>query len=92
MFTIDWVVSLGDVAQVASVITGVMFIFFKMRGDIQLLSYDISNIKDQQKALNESFSQLGKVLTQVSVQDARMMMLEKSIDELRHGRGFVKKD
>lgn len=60
-----------------------------MRSDLRILRSDLEHIERRQSSLNEAFTQLGTILTQVAVQDNRIHMLEKNIDELRHGQGFV---
>lgn len=64
--------------------------FFALRNEIFSLKTDINHIKENQKSLSEAFTQLGNILTKVAVQDARLQMIEKKIDELSHGQGFVK--
>lgn len=61
-----------------------------MRGDINLVKRDIKYLQETQKALTEAFTQLGKILTAVAVQNSRMNMFEKRLDELSHGDGYVK--
>jgi K+/H+ antiporter YhaU regulatory subunit KhtT len=60
-----------------------------MRGDINIVKNDLRHLEESQKALSEAFSQLGKILTAVAVQDTRLTMIEKKIDELAHGHGYV---
>lgn len=60
-----------------------------MKGDINLVKHDIHYLQESQRALTEAFNQLGKILTQVAVQDQRINMMEKRIDELAHGKGIV---
>lgn len=64
--------------------------FFALRNDILSLKGDINHIKENQKSLQEAFTQLGNILTKVAVQDTRLNMIEKKLDELSHGQGFVK--
>ena len=64
--------------------------FFALRNDIVSLRTDINQIKDNQRSLQEAFTQLGNILTKVAVQDTRLNMIEKKLDELSHGQGFVK--
>lgn len=73
---------LGSVAALA--------FFFALRNDINSLKGDINHIKENQKSLQEAFTQLGNILTKVAVQDTRLSMIEKKLDELSHGQGFVK--
>lgn len=60
-----------------------------IKSDVRIIRHDLRHLEEKQSMLNEAFSQLGKILTEVAVQDARLHMLEKSLDEIRHGQGFV---
>ena len=55
-----------------------------------IVKHDIHYLQESHKSLTEAFRQLGKVLTQVAVQDNRIHIMEKRLDELAHGQGFVK--
>jgi len=79
---------IGLIQTVALLAGGIGFIY-AIRSDLNMLKSDINHLKDSQKALTEAFSQLGKILTQVAVQDTRISMIEKRIDELAHGEGLV---
>lgn len=86
----DWVFEhLNALAQIASVLAGIIGFFFWIRSEIQLLRNDVSQIKEHQRVLLENLKQLNTILTQIAVQDARINMIEKDIDELRHRKGFV---
>lgn len=70
---------------------GITFTIFlqNMKAQLGLIRNDITHLQNAQESLVEAFSQLGKILTQVAVQDTRISMIEKRIDELAHGRGLV---
>lgn len=86
----DWFLEhFTAIAQVASILAGVLSFAFYIRTELFSLKTDISMIKDQQKTLMESLRQLSTILTQIAVQDARINMIEKDIDELRHRKGFI---
>ncbi len=69
--------------------TGVIGAFYSMRGDISLLKRDIGYLQRSQESLTQAFTQLGSILTQVAVQDSRLQSIERGLDELSHGKGFV---
>lgn len=74
-----------------AVITGGAFgFYYKIRNDIFSVKTSIEHIKENQKQLQEAFTQLGSILTKVAVQDTRLNMIEKKLDELSHGQGFVR--
>lgn len=52
----------------------------------------LSGLQRDVRRLEDAFKQLGSVLTQLALQDQRLHMMEKSIDELRHGKGFIEKE
>lgn len=88
----DWTSLIAPAMQAGVLCATVMGVFFGMRGEIRVLRHDVRTIEKQIIQLTEAFSQLGKILTQVAVQDMRLGLMEKQIDELRHGRGFVNKE
>jgi len=87
---VEYSVSLGNIITIFSVVGSVMALMYSMKGDITIVKHDIHYLQESHKALTEAFTQLGKVLTQVAVQDQRINMLEKRLDELAHGKGIVK--
>ena len=93
---IDWTVNVGNIIQIVVIIGGGMWMFMSLRADVRVVRHDMNNLKERQSALNEAFTQLGTILRQVAVQDeriaqwgARVERMEKTIDELRHGQGFI---
>lgn len=86
---IEYSVSLGNILTIFATVGSVMAFMYTMRGDIWVVKNDIKHLEESQKSLAEAFSQLGKILTAVAVQDARLSMIERKIDELAHGRGYV---
>jgi hypothetical protein len=65
--------------------------FYGLKQELSAMKIEIKYIQENHRAITEAFTQLGRVLTQVAVQDSRIVMLEKYIDELRHGLGFIRK-
>lgn len=87
---INWSIDAGNVITVfVLIITASMFIG-KIQTALVGLKDDVDHLEKRQDALNDAFNQLGKILTQVAVQDNRLNMMEKNIDELRHGRGYIR--
>ncbi len=87
---IEYSISIGNILTILGVVGSTMALLYNMKGDISIVKHDIHYLQESHKALTEAFTQLGKVLTQVAVQDNRMNMVEKRLDELAHGRGYVK--
>lgn len=87
----DWfVANLNTLIQIGLITGGAFGFFYALKNEIAGLRSDVSHIQENQRSLAEAFAQLGSILTKVAVQDTRLNMLEKKIDELSHGQGFVK--
>lgn len=87
----DYTLTLGSLLQTITIVCTVASLYWAVRSDVKILKHDIENLRDGQKSLVIAFEHMGKVLTQVAVQDTRISMIEKDIDELRHGQGLVVK-
>lgn len=93
---IDWTVNVGNLLQIVVIIGGGMWIFMSLRADVRVVRHDMNNLKERQAVLNEAFTQLSSILQKVAVQDerigqqgSRIDRLESTVDELRHGQGFI---
>lgn len=87
----DWVVQYFDVMfKTALAAFAGMGLYYAIKNQISSLRADINHIKENQRSLSEAFTQLGNILTKVAVQDMRLQMIEKKLDELSHGQGFVR--
>ena len=88
---IEYSISLGNILTILSVVGSVMAFIWTMKTDIIIIKSDVSYLQKSQAVLTEAFSQFGRVLTTIAVQDSRITMTEKKLDELSHGQGFVEK-
>lgn len=87
----DWLFqNLDTVVKFAALAMAALGFFLGLRSELTGIRSDINYIKENQKALSEAFTQLGNILTKVAVQDVRLSMMEKKLDEMAHGQGFVK--
>lgn len=90
MFSIDYSVSLGNIITIFSVVGSVIALLYNMKGDITIVKHDINYLQKSHEALTEAFAQLGKVLTQVAVQDQRISTMEKHLYDLSHSKNEAK--
>jgi len=87
---IEYSISVGNILTILGVVGSTMALLYNMKGDIVIVKHDIHYLQESHKALTEAFTSLGKVLTQVAVQDSRMNIMERRVDELSHGDGFIR--
>lgn len=85
----DWTINIGHVSSVIVFLVAGTLVYAQLRSDLRALKLNMEFLQKRQESMSEAFSQLGSILTQVAVQDNRLQMMEKSVDELRHGQGFI---
>ncbi|HTQ99850.1 MAG TPA: hypothetical protein VMH83_07665, partial [Candidatus Acidoferrum sp.] len=89
MMTFDPTITIGNAIEICAFIFGGLMVIFRLGGDIRIVKVDMAHLKTTVAALTNAFDKLGTVLTQVAVQDSRLIALEKRLDELAHGHGWV---
>lgn len=80
---IDTSVNIGNVIEVTVIVVGLVSALAMLRATVSRLSTDVSELKDDVKALN-------KVVVEMAVAHTRLDSIENDIRELRHGRGFIR--
>ncbi len=78
-----------SVVKIIIITFGAFGFYYALRNDISSLKKDMDHIKESQRLLSEAFKQLSGILTQIAVQDVRLSMIDKRLDEMTHGRGFI---
>lgn len=87
--TFEPTITFGLILQTVILGTTIYTFLYNMKNQLSLMKNDIEHLQQSQESLAEAFKQLGKVLTSVAVQDTRINMIEKRLDELAHGKGIV---
>lgn len=82
---IDPAIRVGDLITLGAFLVGGMGFAWSMRGDIKMLARDVV-------AHGRKIDKLETVITAQAVQDQRLTDLDRRIEELRHGRGFIQRD
>lgn len=92
MLTFEPTITYGAILQTLVLLGGIVTWGMKLNTDISLIKADISNLQGSSRNFAQAFTQLGQILTQIAVQDNRILTLDKRVDELAHGKGFVLKE
>lgn len=89
---LEYTISIGNILTIVGVVGSTMALLYSMKGDIVVVKHDIHYLQESHRALTEAFTNLGKVLTQVAVQDNRINMMERRMEEFFHGEGYHRRE
>lgn len=87
--TIDTTVNLGNLLTAALAMIAFAVAFTRMGGRIDLLARDITSQNLKIDGHGDKLRDLYTVLKDQAVMQERLNAMDKRIDELRHGQGFV---
>lgn len=90
MFSFDWTVNVGNILTLLALFGTALISYVKLNIDLNILKHDFDAVKKSMGILSDSVKGISEILTKVAVQEERLLNLSKDIDELRHGKGFIK--
>jgi hypothetical protein len=80
--TIEPSVKVGDILTLIGFLVVGLGVIWAMRGELKMLSRDV-------QAQGEKIDRLEEIITQQAVQNERINMLDRRLDDMAHGRGFI---
>jgi hypothetical protein len=75
--------------EIVSILGGGGLVAFRLGKNSQVVRESMRQQATEIAALKDEIRELSRLVTEVAVQSARIDMLEKRYEELRHGEGFV---
>lgn len=98
---IDWSIRLGDIVSFFGFCLGGLSVIFMMKSDIRALALKLGflqdTVKNETQAQNEKIDRQSKeierfaeLLTLMGRYEERFIGLQKQIDDIKHGRGFIR--
>ena len=93
---IDYTVTLGNLIEIGSIISGGIAVLWTLKGDVKILKLnadtlkiDLSSMQAEIKKLGEIMVNLADIRGEMRVLNARLNMAEQDIREMKHGDGYV---
>lgn len=80
--TIEPSVKVGDILTLIGFLIVGLGIIWAMRGELKMLSRDV-------QAQGAKIDKLEEIITLQAVQNERINMLDRRLDDMAHGRGFI---
>lgn len=78
----DTTITLGNLLTAIGMVVAGLMAVMSMRSELQVMNIQVKSMADQLKLMNG-------VVTDLAVQDKRLEVIEATIEDMRHGRGFT---
>jgi hypothetical protein len=90
--TFEPTIKVGDLLTVVAILLGGLGFLWTMRGELNMLAQKLQLQSEDLRMQSTKLEKLAEVITLQAVQSERLNQMDRRIEDLRHGRGFVQRD
>lgn len=87
--TFDATINLGHILTFFGFAIGGLGVIWALKSDVRVLARQFGDLGDRLAGLERKWDKVADAMTAIAVQEARLNSLDRRIDDLQHGRGFV---
>lgn len=85
----DWTVSIGHILTFLGFIFGGFGFVYAMRYEVRRVADGVEAMKGRMQSVENELKKMSDVLVELGRQDERLNAMDRRLDDLQHGRGFV---
>jgi hypothetical protein len=85
----DPTISLGSILTIVGFLAGGWAFVLAMRSRIDVLTVEIQMLKDKSVQQGDQLIEFAKALVLLARQEERLTAMDRRVEDMRHGRGFV---
>jgi hypothetical protein len=86
---IDYTITIGNIIEVVSIITGGLLVLVKLNSNLLSLKNDVSGMQSEIKKIGDILIGMARFDEKLSGLTTRLNGHDREIYEIKHGRGFV---
>lgn len=90
MITIDYSITLGNIVEVASILSGGLMVLIKLNNNVVSLKNDVGGMQTEIKKLGDILVAQANLRGEIQGITTRLATAEADIRDLRHGDGFIR--
>lgn len=83
---------IGDLIKFVCFLLSGLFFIWRMSGRLDLLAGEIKALQDVARMQTQQIGEFSKALIDLARQDERIAAVDRRVEDLRHGRGWVQPD
>ena len=85
-------IDIADIIKFVAMLGSALWFISKMSGRLDLVTAEIKALKNIVAGQSEQLADFAKALIQIARQDERLNAMDRTLDELRRGRGWIQPD
>lgn len=85
----DSTITLGNILTLVGFLFGGWTFVWTMKGRIDVLSDEIKALKEQSVTQSKQIADFAQALVELARQDERLNAIDRRVEDMRYGRGFV---
>lgn len=90
MIAIDYSITLGNIVEIVSIISGGLMVLLKLNNNVVSLKSDVGGMQTEIKKLGEILVAQANLRGELQGITTRLATAEADIRDLRHGDGFIR--
>lgn len=90
MITIDYSITLGNIVEIASILSGGLMVLIKLNNNVVSLKTDVGGMQVEIKKLGDILVAQANLRGELQGITTRLGTAESDIRDLRHGDGFIR--
>lgn len=85
----DASINLGHLLTFFGFVIGGLGVIWALKSDVRLLTKELESMTGRLGGLEKKWEKVADALTALAVQEVRLNSIDRRIDDLQHGRGFI---
>ena len=85
-------IDIADLIKFVGLLVAALWFISKMSGRLDLVTSEITALKDVVAAQSKQLGEFAQALIQIARQDERLDAIDRRVEDLRKGRGFIERE
>lgn len=85
-------IDIGDLIKFAGLLAAGLWFISKMSGRLDLVTAEIKALKDIVAGQSAQLAEFAKAIIDIARQDERLDAIDRRVEDLRRGQGFIERD
>lgn len=89
--SLNYAVDIGDILKVLVYLGAGLWFISRMQGRVDMLAKEIKSLQEVVQQQSDQMAKFAQVLIDLARQEERLNAIDRRVEDLRHGHGFVER-